>query len=76
MSYTIPPKVFSRLKLKSARLTFTGQNLILFTKFKGVDPEAITIDGGDNRNRNIGYGIIQNVVPLSHSYTMGLNVGF
>jgi TonB-linked SusC/RagA family outer membrane protein len=76
LAYTIPAKIYSKLKLKSARVSFTGQNLFLLTKFKGVDPEAINIDGGDARNRNIGYGIIQNVVPLSRMYTIGLNVGF
>lgn len=76
LAYTIPAKVYSKLKLKSARVTFTGQNLFLLTKFRGVDPEAITIDGGDARNRNIGYGIIQNIVPQSRMYSVGLNVGF
>jgi TonB-dependent starch-binding outer membrane protein SusC len=76
LAYTIPAKVISKLKLKSARLTFTGQNLFLLTKFKGIDPEAINIDGGNVRNRNIAYGIIQNIVPQSRMYTLGLNAGF
>lgn len=73
--YTLPQHLISSLKLRSARLVFTGQNLFMFTKFKGVDPEAVNISA-DYRERNIGYGVIQNVVPQSRTMTLGLNVGF
>jgi TonB-linked SusC/RagA family outer membrane protein len=77
LAYAIPPKVSARLRLKQARVFVTGQNLLLFTRFKGVDPEAANIPGSnDYRDRNLSYGIIQNVVPQSRSYTIGLNVGF
>lgn len=73
--YNLPQSVTSSLKLRSARVIFTGQNLFMLTKFKGVDPEAVNISGS-YRERNIGYGIIQNVVPQSRTMTLGLNVGF
>lgn len=76
-AYRLPVKIVSRLGLKSARLTVTGQNLLLFTKFPGADPEALNITGGGNyRERNIGYGIIQNVVPLPKTLIFGINIGF
>lgn len=76
LGYTIPAPVVRKLKLKSARVTFTGQNLFLLTKFKGVDPEAINLSYSGYRDRNIAYGIIQNVVPQNRTYTLGLNIGF
>ncbi|WEK34877.1 MAG: SusC/RagA family TonB-linked outer membrane protein [Candidatus Pseudobacter hemicellulosilyticus] len=75
LQYTIPAKAYSRLKLKSARVFFTGQNLFLLTKFDGVDPEALNVTG-TNRDRNLAYGIINNVVPLARSFTLGFSVGF
>lgn len=75
VAYTLPVSLVSKIRLKSARLTFTGQNLFMLTRYKGVDPEALNI-AADYRERNIGYGIIQNVVPLSKSFTFGLSAGF
>ena len=75
LAYTVPANICRRLKLKSARVTLTGQNLFLLTKFKGVDPEAANLGGG-YRDRNLAYGIIQNVVPQARTYTLGLNIGF
>lgn len=74
-TYNLPRKTLSRLKLKSAQLNITGQNLLTFTRFKGTDPEAATIQT-NYRERNIAYGVIRNVVPQSKSLTLGLNVGF
>jgi len=74
-SYTLPPSLLSRLKLKAARVNITGQNLFLLTRFKGIDPESVTIQT-NYRERNLGYGIIRNVVPQSKTLTVGLNIGF
>lgn len=75
LSYALPPELLSRLRLKSARLNITGQNLFLLTRFKGIDPESVTIQT-NYRERNLGYGIIRNVVPQSRTLTLGLNIGF
>lgn len=75
LAYTLPQKFISSIRLRSARLFFTGQNLFMLTKFKGVDPEAITVSG-DYKERNIAYGIVGNVVPQSRMMTFGLNIGF
>ncbi|WP_343307043.1 TonB-dependent receptor [Chitinophaga niabensis] len=77
LNYTVPANIYSRVRLKSARIFLTGQNLLLFTRFKGVDPEAANIPvTTDNRDRNFSYGIIQNVVPQPRTVTLGVNVGF
>lgn len=75
LSYTVTPKVLKSLGLKSLRFNLTGQNLLLFTNFNGVDPEAVTIQT-NYRERNIAYGVIQNVVPQTKTLTVGLNIGF
>lgn len=74
-SYTLPEEFTNRLKLKSARINITGQNLLMFTRFKGADPEAVTI-ASNYRDRNISYGVIRNAIPQTKSLTVGVNVGF
>ncbi len=47
----------------SAKLSLGGQNLLLFTEYKGIDPE-------------ISNGIDNNIYPRPRIYTLGLNVNF
>lgn len=47
----------------NAKLSLGGQNLLLFTKYKGIDPE-------------ISGGIDNNLYPRPRMYTLGLNVNF
>ena len=47
----------------SAKLSLGGQNLLLFTDYKGIDPE-------------VSGGIDNNIYPRPRIYTLGLNVNF
>lgn len=40
LSYQFPPKWIGKVKLQNARIYSQGQNLLTFTKFKGLDPES------------------------------------
>jgi TonB-linked SusC/RagA family outer membrane protein len=40
LAYTLPPELTSRLKLRSVRFYATAQNLAVFTRYRGVDPET------------------------------------
>lgn len=75
LAYTVPDRYTSRLKLHGLTVRVTGQNLLLFTKFKGVDPEAQSISS-NYRERNLAYGLINNPLPLSKTLTVGVNVSF
>lgn len=68
LSYGIGNNIVSRLSnnfLKSARVFVQGQNLILITKYTGIDPENITEAGIDN-----------NTVPQPRTLSFGFNIGF
>ena len=45
------------------RFTLAGQNLLLLSKYTGLDPER-------------AYGIDNNFYPLPRTITAGLNIGF
>ncbi|MES2730542.1 MAG: SusC/RagA family TonB-linked outer membrane protein [Bacteroidota bacterium] len=58
---------------KSLRVFATGQNLLLFTKYSGIDPEVNTnkaIDGVPS------IGIDYTAFPSARSFTIGLSAGF
>jgi iron complex outermembrane receptor protein len=71
LGYTVPlkgGKVF-----KSLRFNLSGQNLALFTAYKGLDPEI-------NTNKDINSvpsrGIDYTAYPKARTFTFGLNAGF
>ena len=51
--------------VKTMRFYVQGQNLFVWTKYKGIDPENTTSTGIDNSS-----------VPQLRTFTFGLNVGF
>ncbi len=68
ISYDIEGKHLTKLTnsyVKSFRVFVQGQNLLLITKYKGIDPDNI-----DSR------GLDYNTVPQSRSISFGINVGF
>lgn len=56
--------------IKSARIYVSGRNLVTFTKYKGIDPEAVAITG-------LTPGIDSyEKYPTLKSYSLGLNIIF
>lgn len=64
VSYTIPEALTKRWKLNSSRIYIQGNNLVVLTKYKGLDPE------------NVGVGYTQIPYPQSRSYSIGLDIKF
>ena len=69
VGYTVPKEWLSHLGLQNVRVYLTGQNLVTFTKFTGLDPEF------SNDVKNYGlYGI--NTYPQTKLYSAGLDINF
>ncbi|MBK8609707.1 MAG: SusC/RagA family TonB-linked outer membrane protein [Chitinophagaceae bacterium] len=67
-SYTLDNKKLetaSKGIMKSMRFYVQGQNLFVWTKYTGIDPENTNERGADNSS-----------VPQMRTFTFGLNVGF
>ncbi|TPN81755.1 SusC/RagA family TonB-linked outer membrane protein [Aquimarina algicola] len=58
-------------EVSSLRLTVTGDNLITWTDYKGLDPEAAS-----NFNNPVERGLDQYAFPNFRSFSFGINVGF
>ncbi len=61
--YTLPKSVTDKVKMSRVRVYFSGDNLLTFTKFYGLDPER----EGDGRAA---------VYPQNRICSFGLNVEF
>lgn len=71
LSYNLPSKWASVIKMSNLRVYVSGQNLYVFTKYSGLDPEI----GSLNQNpilQNIDYGRY----PSPRVITFGLNAQF
>lgn len=59
--------------IKSLRVGLSGQNLLLITKYSGIDPEVNTNKARDNvPSRGIDYS----AYPSARTFTLSLNAGF
>ena len=77
LGYTLDSGILSKLKLKSARVYLTGNNLLTFTKYSGFDPEVdhfTGVNGGSNAGLLRGYDY--GSYPQSRSYRLGINLTF
>lgn len=71
LSYNLPNSIVNKMKLSNVRVYVSGQNLALWTKYTGYDPDVTT-----NGNNAIRQGIDKNQAPNARTYTFGINVGF
>lgn len=67
LSYNIPSKLLRSLYVKSARVSFSCENLFTITEFSGTDPELGT--NGDAVSASNGYSI-------PRKFFFGLNLSF
>lgn len=63
LSYTLPVDWVSKLGIRSARIFVSGDNLLTFTNFSGMDPE-VDINGVSNTR-----------YPISKKYLLGIELG-
>lgn len=72
VNYNLPQKWFIKSKaIKNATIGFTGNNLALWTKFSGLDPESSTTNSGSNIEAFAGM-----TYPAVRSFLFSINVGF
>jgi TonB-dependent starch-binding outer membrane protein SusC len=72
LSYNVPQKLVSKFRIRSCKIQVYGINLLTWTKYTGMDPEASSSLG----DSNISLGIDQSSYPASKSVVFGLSLGF
>lgn len=64
IGYNLPQKTLGKQKIvRSAKVFFTGRNLLTFTNFRGIDPEV---------NNSVSYGANPNTKQVSFGVEIGL----
>lgn len=72
LTYQLPSSIFKKSSLiKDASVTATGNNLFLWTKFSGFDPESSSTNADSNADGFSGF-----TYPGVRSYFITLNVNF
>jgi membrane protease subunit (stomatin/prohibitin family) len=69
--YRFPGSLVEKVRISSARLYFSAQNLITITNYTGYDPEVSRF-----RQSNTSPGVDAGSYPTSRAYTFGLNLTF
>ncbi len=80
LGYTIPVGFTQRYKVNSLRIFVQGQNLLIFTPYKGWDPEVTRYFNNNERNNrnnsqgNISFSAPYLANPQSRTFTFGINM--
>ncbi|NJO01276.1 MAG: TonB-dependent receptor [Bacteroidia bacterium] len=77
LGYNVPAGILSKIKMRSARLYVTGQNLFTITDYSGWDPEVTSLfTSTDFQSSNIIIGNDFYTPPQARTIIFGINVGF
>ena len=71
LTYSLPQSVLSKVKISTAKLYVTGENLFTITGYSGFDPE-VNFQGGSNIVQGIDYG----TYPHTRNLIFGLSISF
>jgi TonB-dependent starch-binding outer membrane protein SusC len=70
IGYNLPTTLLEKLTMTNARIYVSGQNLLTFTKYSGLDPDVV------GANLNLEPGVDNGNYPSSRILSVGLSVGF
>ena len=77
IGYTLPAELVRKLTLSRIRVYVSGQNLLTFTKYTGLDPEIGQVSDPNNGSTSATVkGVDVGNYPTSRFFTLGLNVQF
>ena len=68
LGYTLPSLLTKKVKLEKVRLSVTGSNLFLITKYTGLDPESSSSSSQNAQGIDLG------TPPSPRSFQFGINV--
>jgi TonB-dependent starch-binding outer membrane protein SusC len=72
LGYNFPAEGLKKVKITNVRFWVGGQNLFIFTKYPGPDPEVSSNGNGSAT----GQGVDRNTLANGRTMTVGLNIGF
>lgn len=78
VTYTVPQNLTSRFGGRDMAISLTGRNLMLWTKYQGVDPEVSYVGGGGQTgvDENFVDSIDGFGLPLPRRFGLSIRLGF
>lgn len=70
LSYRLPEAILSKVRASDLALTFSGQNLITWTNYSGMDPEVST------RHSALTPGFDYSAYPIARTFVFGITAKF
>ena len=67
IGYSLPERWTRHVGMKQLRVFVSGENLLTFSNYSGIDPETVVINYGVDDGKNY---------PLARRYTVGLTIKF
>lgn len=75
LSYDVPTTILQKIRVSNLRLYATAQNLLTFTNYTGIDPEANSYaNAGDGRITDLGFDYA--AYPQYKTFLFGVNLSF
>jgi TonB-linked SusC/RagA family outer membrane protein len=71
ITYALPSSILPGKVIKNASVSVTGNNLWLYTKYYGLDPESVSSDSGSNVDGSAGF-----TYPAARTILFSINLGF
>lgn len=71
LGYSVPTKFLKGTPVQGIVVSFTGNNLLLFTDYSGYDPESSSNNAGSNADGFAGF-----TYPALRSYLFSVNINF
>ena len=77
LAYNLPQRWLSRIHVKDLQVYVSGQNLLLWTDYKGYDPETSKYKPGDSEGggNDVIFGIDEGMYPRTRSISLGVKLG-
>ncbi len=73
LGYTLPSNILRKIGFRDAKLSLTGQNLGVLTRYSWFDPE---VNAARGQNRGLFPGLDQGAYPRSRFFLLGIDLGF
>lgn len=77
LAYNFPQRLLAKTKMiKNLKVYVSADNLYVFTKYSGYDPEITGTQGSGNMSKVLTSGFDYGVFPRARTFTAGLNIVF
>lgn len=77
LGYTLPESLTKKIYIEKLRFYVSGENLLTWTNYSGVDPEFSRINTDSNPYNNVLSAGVDNLIyPFTRSFTIGIQLSF